>query len=258
MEPKPIATKHGTGTLRRVGLADLDELIALNKLCFPTQAEEPIVWNRLQLQNHLRLFPEGQILVEIDGRIAGAVSSLVVDMGTHPHRPHTYAGITDGGFFHNHDPRADTLYGADVYVHPGLRGGGVAHALYEARRALCRSLGLRRILAGGRLDGYAAHASRLTPEEYVAAVVAGELHDAVLGFQLREGFVVRGVLRNYILDPASCDCASLIEWLDPDWTPRGLPDDSGRPGPTSGSHSRLAPGGEAETMPRTQRGTSTV
>lgn len=219
MDPKQVSTKYGTATLREVRSDDVEELIALNKLCFPSQAEEPIVWNRVQLQNHLRVFPEGQLLLELDGRIAGAVSSLIVDLGADPYRPHTYAGITDGGFFHNHDPRADTLYGADVYVHPSLRRGGIAHALYEARRELCRRLNLRRILAGGRLDGYARHADRMTPEAYVAAVVEGRIHDEVLTFQLREGFVVRGVLRHYILDPASCDCASLIEWRNPDFVP---------------------------------------
>lgn len=217
MEPRIVPTKHGDALLRPVTDADIEELITLNKLCFPTLVEEPIVWSRRQLLNHLRLFPEGQMLVEHGGRIVGAVSTLIVDLGTDPHRSHTYSGITDGGFFHNHDPRADTLYGADVYVHPEFRKAGVAHALYEARRDLCRRLGLRRILAGGRLDGYSAHADRMTPERYVEEVIAGRIHDSVLGFQLREGFVVRGVLHQYILDPASRDCASLIEWTNPDF-----------------------------------------
>ena len=77
-------------------------------------------------------------------------------------------GITDGGYFHNHDPGGDTLYGADVYVDPDCQGKGVGGALYEARRRLCKQLNLRRILAGGRLSGYAEHEATLTPEEYVA------------------------------------------------------------------------------------------
>src|SRR5690606_39876528 len=109
-------------------------LISLNKTCFPTMAEENVVWRKGQLKNHMRVFPEGQIVAEMDGRIVGAVASLIVHLGLDPYRPHTYAGITDGGYFHNHDPSGDSLYGADVYVHPDLRGADIGHHLYEARR----------------------------------------------------------------------------------------------------------------------------
>ena len=149
MLPKPFQTPRGEMTLRLVEGDDVDALIELNRRCFPSMVEENVVWNRAQLHNHLRLFPEGQMLIEHAGRPVAAISSLVVRLGLDPYRTHTYAGITDGGFFHNHDPQGDTLYGADVYVSPEARGQRVGHALYEARRALCQKLNLRRILAGG-------------------------------------------------------------------------------------------------------------
>jgi len=219
MLTRSYPAKCGDITLRVAHESDFEALIALNKLCFPTMIEQNVVWNLGQVSNHLRVFPEGQIVAEHEGRIVGAVSSLIVNMGTDPYRQHTYAGITDGGFFHNHDPQGDTLYGADVYVHPDMWGQGVGHALYEARRELCRRLNLRRILAGGRLYGFHEHSDRMTPEEYVRAVEVGERADQVLSFQLREGFVVRGILRNYIRDPLSLNCASLIEWQNPDHRP---------------------------------------
>ncbi|WP_269524126.1 bifunctional GNAT family N-acetyltransferase/carbon-nitrogen hydrolase family protein [Coraliomargarita parva] len=203
--------------LRQVEVDDLPTLIALNKKAFPLMAEENVVWSERQLRNHLKVFPEGQIVAEIDGRIVGAVSSLVIASGRDPYRAHTYAGITDGGYFHNHDPQGDTLYGADVYVDPDFQGRGIGAALYEARRRLCRQLNLRRILAGGRLAGYHPHADTLSPEAYANKVKDGELKDGVLGFQLRHGFVLRGVLHNYITDPMSHNNASLIEWLNPDY-----------------------------------------
>jgi predicted amidohydrolase/ribosomal protein S18 acetylase RimI-like enzyme len=220
MEPRTITTPTGPITLRLTREADFDQLIALDKLCFPTMVEQNIVWNRGQLGNHVRLFPEGQIVALHGGRVVGAVSSLIVHLGTDPYRAHTYAGITDGGFFHNHDPEGDTLYAADVAVHPDYRGQGVGHALYEARRALCKRLNLRRIVAGGRLHGYHELASQLTPEAYVHAVELGEKKDLVLSFQLREGFVVRGILKNYVRDPLSLNHATLLEWLNPDFVPR--------------------------------------
>ncbi len=216
MESSSFQSGQGELLLRPATRADIPRLIELDKLSFPLMAEENIVWSERQLLAHQNAFPAGQIVAEADGRVVGAVASLIVSLGRDPYRPHTYAGITDGGYFHNHDPDGDTLYGADVYVDPEARGAGVGAALYEARRRLCRSLNLRRILAGGRLSGYEEVADRMTPEDYVAKVVEGELSDPVLSFQLREGFVVRGIMRNYITDPRSRNLASLIEWINPD------------------------------------------
>lgn len=214
-------TPRGTVTLRPAEISDIDTLVALNMRCFPAMAEENVVWTRGHLLSHQRLFADGQIVAELEGELVGAVASLIVDLGDNAYRQHTYAGITDGGFFHNHDAQGDTLYGADVYVDPELRGAGIGRLLYEARRELCRRLNLKRILAGGRLHGYEHHAAKMTPEEYIHAVETGEIKDLVLSFQLREGFIVRGVLKNYITDPNSKNNASLIEWLNPDYQ---LPD----------------------------------
>jgi predicted amidohydrolase/ribosomal protein S18 acetylase RimI-like enzyme len=224
MEPFEFKTKKGTLIqLRSATRADLGALVRLNKLCYPVLAEENVVWKEPQLRNHLAVFPDGQIVAEKDGELVGAISSLIVNMGRDPLRPHTYSGITDGGYFHNHDREGDTLYGADVYVHPEFRSLGIGSALYEARRHLCRELNLRRILAGGRIWNYEEVAERMSPEEYVAKVEAGELRDLVLSFQLKEGFSVRGVLRSYLNDPKSRNCASLIEWLNPDYKPPETP-----------------------------------
>jgi len=219
MEPFEFETRKGAVTLREATLADIPALMELDKRCFPKMEEEGVVWREGHLRSHIGLFPEGQIVAEAAGRIAGACSSLIVDLGRDPLRPHTYAGITDGGYFHNHDPEGDTLYGASVGVDPGFRGAGIGAALYEARRRLCRRLNLRRILAGARLWNYHEHAGRMAPEEYVKQVETGKLKDLVLSFQLREGFAARGVLKQYITDPQSRNHACLIEWLNPDYKP---------------------------------------
>ncbi len=215
MEPRTFATRLGPVTLRLATLADVDALIQLNKRCFPSSGEESVVWTRSQLRNHLRVFPDGQIVAELGGEVVGAVASLIVSLGSDPYRPHTYSGITDGGYFHNHDPEGDTLYGADVYVDPNVRSQGIGHELYGARRALCKRLNLRRVLAGGRIHGFIEH-PELTAEQYARKVELGEIFDLVLSFQLREGFVVRGVLRNYVRDPRSKNSAILVEWLNPE------------------------------------------
>jgi predicted amidohydrolase/GNAT superfamily N-acetyltransferase len=219
MEPFIYEAKSANVLVRTAESEDIEHLIELNKKAFPTMAEENVVWSARQLRNHLKVFPAGQLVAVVDGQVVGAAASLIIPNSRDPYRAHTYAGITDGGYFHNHDQSGDTLYGADVYVDPDHQGEGIGAALYEARRRLCKALNLRRILAGGRIAGYADHAGQLTPEDYTQRVKDGEIHDRVLSFQLGQGFVIRGILRNYITDPMSHNMASLIEWLNPDYTP---------------------------------------
>ncbi len=205
--------------IRQATEADIEPLAALNRAAYPTLAEDDIVWGRSHLRSHQRLFPAGQLVAEVNGKLVGACCSLVVNLGSEPLRHHTWAGITDSGYFTTHDLNGDTLYGGDVFVHPDTRGMGVGHALYEARRKLCKKMNLRRILSGGRLWNYMDHADKYSPEEYAQRVAHGEIRDLVLSFQLREGFELRGVMPHYLQDKHSKNYASLIEWLNPDYQP---------------------------------------
>lgn len=65
------------------------------------------------------------------------------------------------------------------------------------------------------MHGFIDH-PQLTPEQYARKVETGEVSDPVLSFLLREGSVVRGVLRNYVRDPRSKNAAILVEWLNPE------------------------------------------
>lgn len=216
----PTNKKSRSGVVvREARRGDVPALVELNRAAYPVLAGENVVWGESHLLSHQRIFPQGQMVAEVDGKIVGAVSTLILSMGRDPLRHHTWAGVTDSGYFTNHDPEGDTLYGADVYVHPDSRAHGVGAALYEARRQLCRRLNKRRILAGGRLWNYHEHSDRMTPEEYAQRVVAGELKDLVLSFQLHQGFVLRGVMNHYLRDPLSKNHGSLIEWLNPEYKP---------------------------------------
>lgn len=206
-------------TVRQAAESDIPELVELNRKAYPVLAQENCVWSRPHLESHLRIFPQGQLVAELDDRIVGSASSLIVDLGPNPLRHHTWSGITDSGYFTTHNPQADTLYGADVCTIPECRGQGIGAALYEARRELCRRLNLRRILLGGRLWNYSEQGGDAGPHEYAARVVAGELHDLVLSFQLREGFELRDVMPHYLQDPKSRNHATLLEWLNRDWQP---------------------------------------
>lgn len=192
---------------------DFDDIIALSRKVYPTAPP----WGKDQLASHLKVFPEGQFVAveETSGRIVGMAASLIVNWSDYDMKVN-WRDITDAGMFTNHDPETGrTLYAAEVMVDPDMQGRGIGKRLYAARRELTRRLGLLRIRAGARLRGYAAVADRMTPEEYVRKVVNRELGDPTLSFQLKQGFRVIGVVRDYLPnDPASCGHAAVIEWIN--------------------------------------------
>jgi GNAT superfamily N-acetyltransferase len=209
--------------IRAVTSADIPNLVTLNCAAYPDLIQDEVVWTAPQLESHLVVFPEGQLLAEERGRAVGAISTLILHRDIDPFAPHTWLGVTDNGTFVRHDPGGDTLYLADIYVHPDCWGRGVGRALYGAFRELCTRLGLRRIVAGGRLWSYGEVAHLMSPETYVARVQRGELADQVLVSQLRAGFSVRGILPGYLHDWRSRHFATLLEWQNPDYVARSRP-----------------------------------
>lgn len=162
----------------------------------------------------LAAFPDGQVLAEVDGEIVGYATSVVVDITAGLER-YSYDELTGSGTFSTHTLEGDTLYGADIAVHPDWRGRRIASKLYDARKRILRKYNLRRMVAFGRLPGYAAVASRMKAETYVARVTAGELDDPALSAHLRTGYRVVAVRQGLMADGASAGWATLLEYLNP-------------------------------------------
>lgn len=205
-------------SIRQTRPEDSPNIIRLCEVTYP----DAICWSPAQLASHLAVFPEGQFVAILrdGGAVVGMAASLIVLWDDYSITT-SWRDFTDGGMFTNHDPgRGRTLYGAEIMVDPRCRRLGIGTALYAAREALVRRLGLLRIRAGARLRGYHRHADRLSPEEYVSQVVSGELDDPTLSFQLRRGFRVLGIAPSYLRhDPESLGFAAVIEWLNPDLNP---------------------------------------
>lgn len=201
--------------VRHTRVEDIPALIALQARVYPSIPP----WNRRKLREQLDVFPQGQIVVETEDGVVGCASALIV-LWDDWAESHTWREITGAGTFDQHNPDGRTLYGAEVFVDPEMRGLGLGHLLYEGRRNLCRAMNLKRIIACGRLPGYAAHADAMSAEFYAQKVVWGDFTDPVLSFQLREGFSYCGVIPDYLPeDVESHGNASLIVWLNPDYDP---------------------------------------
>jgi GNAT superfamily N-acetyltransferase len=204
--------------IRQTGPEDFAGISELSRTVYPDTPP----WNATQLASHRGMFPEGQfVAVDHDtGRIVGMAATLIVlwddyEMGD------TWRDFTDVGMFTNHDPEhGHTLYGAEVMVAPDVQGCGIGSQIYEARGALVRRRRLWRIRAGARLRGSHHHADRLSPQQYVDRVVAGEIRDPTLSFQLHRGFRVLAIVPNYLRqDDESLGHAAVIEWLNPEIPP---------------------------------------
>ena len=186
-------------------------LLAVQQACFPPPFPAELLWTRVQVASHVAHFPAGALCVETADGIVGSATAHVIRFDP-AHAQHTWSEASADGFLSNHDAQGDTLYGVDIAVAPVHRGRGVARALYQARYALVRRLGLRRFLAGSRMSGYRVHAATISPETYAEAVVAGTLTDPVITPQLRSGLRPMVVVRGYLPDHDSCDNALLMAW----------------------------------------------
>lgn len=169
-------------------------------------------WKEDQIQTLLDKFPEGQVTVKVNGKIAGCVLSIVV-LSEQFDKTHTYKSITGNYTFNTHNEKGDVLYGIDVFVLPEFRGLRLGRRLYDYRKELCENLNLSRIVFGGRIPNYHEYADQITPRQYIERVKNKEIYDPVLNFQMSNDFHPVRVLKGYLEgDAASNEFAVLLEW----------------------------------------------
>ena len=217
MKPIELDDFSRSVIVRPVAMADVDGLIAMQKLCF--REMEP--WTPEHIDSQIRHFQAGQIVVEVDGRLAASCTSLIRTYDTEM-AWHDWTKVSDGGLIRNHEPDGDTLYGIEMMVHPDFRGMKLARRLYEARKDLCRQYNLERIIVGGRIPGYGAHADEMTAPEYCESVLRKALYDPVLTAQVANGFAMQSLIPDYFpTDVASRGYATFLEWRNLEYRPPG-------------------------------------
>jgi len=181
--------------------------------CYPT-LDDAERMKAAHFLSHCRVFPEGNFIALDGERVVGLGSGFFINFDFE-HTDHTFIEVIAHGYFTNHDLNGDYYYGADISVHPDYRGHGIGGMLYEARKGVVKQYNKKGIVAGGALPGYVRYKGKLTIPEYVAKVVAGELFDSTLSFQLKNGFVVKGLLENYMNDSSHDNWGTLIVWANP-------------------------------------------
>lgn len=209
-----MSVKRPSVTIRQMVESDIPAVVELQGRAFPDMPK----WAAIELTKHISVFPEGQLVaVDEHGKIVGSASSLIIDWDDYAESA-KWSSITSCGSFATHNLLGKTLYGADMCVDPSSRRSGVGSLFYEARKKMIRERGLKRLLTGGRIPGYAEVAQTMTPQEYVAEVVRGKRKDPTLSFQLANGLIVLDVVPQYLEDVESRGYATLLEWLNPEYT----------------------------------------
>jgi GNAT superfamily N-acetyltransferase len=187
-----------------------DDLEDIEHLSFP-MANRADLLSAADIRAYAGVFPEGYFVALVEGRPVGQGAGIFLDYDF-DHPRHTLAEITGEHQCGNHDPDGAWYYGTDISVHPDFRGGGIGGMLYDARKDLVRRAGKRGIIAGASLPGFFDHKATMSAAAYVDRVVAGELSDPTLSFQISHGFEARGVIENYLEDEADDGWAALIVW----------------------------------------------
>ncbi|MEQ8349574.1 MAG: GNAT family N-acetyltransferase [Sneathiellaceae bacterium] len=198
--------------LRNATTADIPAIVDLARRVYPGQ----VAYSNQQIRGQINAFPEGQFVVTFDGTVVGYAATFVL-----PEKlalaDHGWEAITGGGFAARHTPGGDWLYGMEVCVDTSRRRLRIGQRLYDARKRLCQDMGLKGIAFGGRIPGYAKKRRAYPdPADYLAAVIAKEVRDPVVAFQVRAGFEPLRVLHDYLPEDAeSAGHAALMVWHNP-------------------------------------------
>lgn len=191
---------------------DIPELQTIMREAY-SGLEDP-TWENAHVNKLIQLFPDGQVIVRVNGELAGCALSILVDYDKFGDQ-HTYKQITGNYSFKTHSPTGDTLYGIDVFVKKEFRGLKIGRRLYEYRQQLCESLNLKGIAFGGRIPSYHEYADSITPRKYIEQVRSKEIHDPVLNFHLSNDFVPVKILKGYLEgDNSSKEYAVLMKWYN--------------------------------------------
>ncbi len=169
-------------------------------------------WKEYQVKALLEKFPEGQVVIKVNGQIAGCALAIILDYDKYDSN-HTYREVTADYTFDSHAPDGDVLYGIDVFIKPDFRGLRLGRRLYDYRKELCEKKNLRGIAFGGRIPNYHNYSQELSPKQYIEKVKRKEIQDPVLNFQISNDFHPARILKGYLEgDELSKEFAVLLKW----------------------------------------------
>jgi hypothetical protein len=184
--------------IRNATPEDAVQMEYVQKQCYPTLDPTELL-NRNHFINHIKVFPEGQIVLERDGVIVGSASTFRCNFPTHEA---TFLESSDNLWITNaHVPDGEWMYGIDMGILPEYRGLGLSKEMYTVRQEICKKLGLKGQLIAGMTIGYGKMKEKMTIEEYCYALEIKKFTDPTVTPQKKAGFRWIKPLYHHINDP---------------------------------------------------------
>ena len=194
-------------TTRRWRREDIPEIIECSRATYHDYSEE-FIYSERHYEMQFAAFPQGQVVAVCDKKIVGYATSLIVSIDDDFW--YDVDELTGAGTFSTHNPDGDTLYGADIAVHPDYQRRGIAMLLYNRRKSILKRYNLRQMIAYGRLPGYKEYAGKMTAEQYVEKVTGGELKDQALSAHLKAGYHVKKIQLDITVDRSSLNYSTFL------------------------------------------------
>lgn len=199
----------GDLVVRPMQPADAEQCEELQHIVFPALADEEIL-HAPQYVRHLEVFPHGQYVVSDGLSVIAATTTMLTHYDEDDTNHHTFLDIMGGGWLSTHQADGEWLYGLDLGVHPAYRGKGLARELYRARQDICRQLHLKGQIMVGMLNGYLQRSNEFTIDEYFREVVLGRIFDPTVSVQMKIGFEIKKIMKDYLSDPTCGNAGALL------------------------------------------------
>lgn len=198
--------------IRKAHFTDISQLQNLIKKVYPLMP----TYKEGHLRGQINAYNDGVFVALYKNKVVGYCAAFLVSE-SEAFRDHTWTEITGAAYNSRHNRKGQWLYGMEVCVDPDMRGKRIGQRLYEARKRLVEEKRLKGIVIVGRMPNYHKNIKKYpTPKSYLTAVRNQKVRDPVIGFQIRNGFKVKRILKNYLTtDIESQGNAVMMIWHNP-------------------------------------------
>lgn len=195
-------TASNNNQLRLGAVSDVDEMIRLERLVWPTEIRA----SREAFLSRLAHFSAGVIGACVANRLVGLSTSMMITWAPGDELK-SWESVTDHGMIGTHRPDGTALYVVSIGAEKSTNLTGIGAALIQAQVSLSQRLGLKHIVLGSRAPGYREWRNTTggSIDEYVLQRGKDGLSlDPLLRFFTRQGFSIQRTISEYMEnDPES-------------------------------------------------------
>lgn len=198
-------------TIRQTTERDISSLCLVEQAAWSGEVPRDFLFTKVHFSSHLKLFPEGQFVAELDGRVVAylTLQRLTASLETLSQVVKSWLETTGNGFITTHDPNGNVMFGVSMGALPEQLGAGIQ--LVDRGIELMMELGCDFGFLVGRMPGYDEHANDMSPKDYVNATNdEGKPLDPQIRMYTGEGLEIGGLVPNYIRDPRSHNFGVLL------------------------------------------------